>query len=560
MSLLKLSDISVIYPSRRGVFTALDGISLNINPGEIHGVVGESGAGKSTVGSSIMGLLEPPGRVSAGSIIFDGQEIAGQSESELRKHRGCDIGMIFQDPMTSLDPLFTVADQLVETIRYHRPMTKQAAWEEAISLLHEVDIPDPEARAKCYPHQFSGGMRQRVVIALALCSQPKLLIADEPTTALDVSVQSQILKLFKRLTDEHQLGTILITHDMGVIAETTDIVSVMYRGKVVETGPTKKIITTPEHPYTQSLISAVPRSDIKMDRFPRVSYIEEDTATDFEDLLKNWQGSAHASSASPILAVKDLTKRFQVQQSIFSRSNAQVTAIDNVSFEINKGEIFGIVGESGSGKSTIARVITRLFEPTEGEICFHGEKVSGNIAKARAAFFHRSLQMIFQDPYSSMNPRMRIGDIIREPMEFYKLAVGSGAQKRVDTLLNDLGLGAAAATKYPHQFSGGQRQRIAIARALATEPSFLICDEPTSALDVSVQAQILNLLKELQEKLGLTMLFISHDLPVMRQMCNRIAVMKQGRILETAETATLFENPTHEYTKNLLDLMPRMIA
>ncbi len=558
-SLIRINNLQVEYPSRHGVFIALNQISLNVDAGTIHGLVGESGAGKSTVGSAIVGLLENPGHITAGEIIFDGQRIDEHSEKSLRALRGRSIGMIFQDPLTSLNPLLTVAEQLTETIIYHLKFSRKEAWERCLQLLREVDIPDPEQRAHYYPHQFSGGMRQRVVIALALCSEPKLLIADEPTTALDVSVQAQILQLIKRLTKSHNLGVILVTHDMGVIAQTTDKVTVLYQGQVVETGDTQTILKDPQHGYTQSLLSAVPRADRKLKRFPHASWIEDDVQSNFSDLLDDWKASSVKivkGESQNILSVNKLNMHFKTAGSLFSGASKIIKAVNDVSFDVKRGEVFGIVGESGSGKSTVARMITRLYEPTSGNIAFEGESVTGTIPKVRLNHYRRCTQMIFQDPYSSMNPRMRVRDIIAEPILLYGLANKKEAFLRVNKLLEHIGLDTAAGLKFPHEFSGGQRQRISIARALATEPRLLICDEPTSALDVSIQAQILNILKDLQEVLGLTMIFISHDLPVIRQMCDRVAVMKQGHLLELTETAELFNSPKHEYTRTLLKLIP----
>ena len=560
MSLIEITNLSVCYPSRLGVFKALQNVSLKVEAGEIHGLVGESGAGKSTIGSAIMGLLEHPGKISSGEINLCGRNIGALSDSGLQQLRGSSIGMIFQDPLTSLNPLMSVGEQLIETICYHLKLSKSAAKDRALALLKEVDIPEPEVRINQYPHQFSGGMRQRVVIALALCSEPKLLIADEPTTALDVSVQAQILDLIKRLVVKHQLGVILVTHDMGVIAQTTDKVTVLFRGKVVECGATKALLAAPQHRYTQSLLSAVPRSDKKMSRFSQVSWIEGSQPLDSATFARDWQGenNSELSSAVPMLEVKNLSLSFKAKSSIFSKTPAPTKAVDDVSFSVNYGEVFGIVGESGSGKSTIARLITRLYNPDSGSICYRGESVVGKLPKQQLQNFRRRCQMIFQDPYSSINPRMRVRDIIAEPILLYGLNDRKGAYQRVDKLLDYLGLERAAALKYPHEFSGGQRQRISIARALATEPSLLICDEPTSALDVSIQAQILNILKDLQSELGLTMIFISHDLPVIRQMCDKVAVMKAGKIVELTESETLFTAAQHAYSQSLLKLMPNM--
>ncbi|MGC1442103.1 MAG: ABC transporter ATP-binding protein, partial [Burkholderiaceae bacterium] len=472
------------------------------------------------------------------------------------------IGMIFQDPLTSLDPLQTVEHQLTTTIKQHMPLTEAQAIAKAIDLLEQVGIPDPPTRIKQYPHQFSGGMRQRVVIALALCADPDLIIADEPTTALDVSVQAQILDLMKALCRDRNVGMILITHDMGVIAETADRVAVMYRGRVVETGTTAQIIGAPAHDYTKSLISAVPRPDKRVNRFPLVTYIEDaQERPEGLNLNTHWLGQARdfGVQSDVLLRVDKLHMRFITRHAFFARDRLYLDAVKDLSFEIRTGEVFGLVGESGSGKSTVARMITGIYQPTGGTIDFAGQELTGLKSRAQAAPWRRQMQMIFQDPFSSLNGRMRVRDIIAEPIHFHRLASSKDeAQRIVHDLLDVVGLGAQAAQRFPHEFSGGQRQRISIARALATRPRFLICDEPTSALDVSIQAQILNLLKDLQEELGLTMLFISHDLPVIRQICDRVGVMRHGQLLEVSDTESLFEHPTHEYSRHLLDLMPKL--
>jgi len=405
-------------------------------------------------------------------------------------------------------------------------------------------------------------MRQRVVIALALCAEPELVIADEPTTALDVSVQAQILELLKQLCRERDVGMILITHDMGVIAETADRVAVMYRGRVVETGTTEQILGAPKHDYTKSLISAIPRPDRRMKRFPLVTYIEDaQERPDVLDLATHWLGKAQdfGPETDVLLELRDLHMRFITRHSLLPSKRLYLDAVRDVSFEIRTGEVFGLVGESGSGKSTVARMITGIYQPTGGEIVFAGTDLAALKTRREAAPWRRQMQMVFQDPFSSLNGRMRVKDIVAEPIFFHRLAsTRDEVMAIVDDLLNVVGLGTQAARKYPHEFSGGQRQRISIARALATRPRFLICDEPTSALDVSIQAQILNLLKDLQEQLDLTMLFISHDLPVIRQMCDRIGVMRHGQLLEIAETEQLFEDPRHEYSRHLLDLMPKL--
>ncbi len=560
--LLEIEGLKIDFALRRGTVEAVKGIDLAVGRGEILGVVGESGAGKSTIGNAVMGLLEPPGRRTGGKIRLKGAPIHDLSPDEMRRIRGKRIAMIFQDPQTSLNPLQTIAEQLIDTIRTHLALGQSDARRRAVDLLDQVGIPDPKRRIDDYPHQFSGGMRQRVVIALALCADPEVVIADEPTTALDVSIQAQILDLLRGLVQERGVGMILITHDMGVIAETADRVAVMYRGEVVEVGPTAKILTDSDHPYTRSLIAAVPRSDVKIERFPVVEYIEkEEVARAPFDLSTHWLGQgrrapATASNPPPLLEVAGLTKVFRSGRML---GGAPTRAVDGVSFQVAEGEVFGIVGESGSGKSTIARLVTGIYPVTSGAIRFDGVDLTKIRTRAVLNRHRRQMQMIFQDPYSSLNPRLKVRDIVAEPIRFHRLAEGRrDVEAIVGDLLEHVGLGAAAAQRYPHEFSGGQRQRISIARALATRPRFLICDEPTSALDVSIQAQILNLLKDLQAELGLTMLFISHDLPVIRQMCDRVAVMKGGKCLELAQTERLFEAPQSDYARHLLDLMPRM--
>ncbi|MDX5361721.1 MAG: ABC transporter ATP-binding protein [Alphaproteobacteria bacterium] len=562
---LEVRGLTVEFPSRRGLVVAAEDVNLAVRPGEILGVVGESGAGKSTIGNAVMGLLEPPGRMARGEVLLKGERIDGRPQAQMRRIRGKRVAMIFQDPLTSLDPLQTVGAQLVETMLTHLPISEAEAKKRAIDLLDQVGIPDPDVRVEQYPHQFSGGMRQRVVIALSLCAEPEVIIADEPTTALDVSIQAQILELLRRLVRDHGVGMIIITHDMGVIAEVTDRVAVMYRGKVVEEGPTEKILGYPDHTYTRSLISAVPRPDVRLDRFPLVEYIEAaSTATRKIDLRTHWLGRTRdfgTVSDRALVEVRDLSLRFVTRRSFLEKNRRYVQAVDRVSFQVRPGEVFGLVGESGSGKSTIARLITGLYRPQGGNILFAGADLTALTSRREVNRYRRQMQMIFQDPFSSLNARFKVMDIVAEPIRFHKLAQ-SEAEVRgiVEDLLEHVGLGAKAAQKFPHEFSGGQRQRISIARALATRPRFLICDEPTSALDVSIQAQVLNLLKDLQADLGLTMLFISHDLPVIRQMCDRVAVMRHGRIVEVAETEALFETPQHEYTRHLLHLMPRLVA
>lgn len=559
MSLLEVKNLRIEYPSRHGVHAAVKSLSFSIERGEIVGVVGESGAGKSTVGNAVIDLLSPPGVIASGEVYLEGEKISGLTPEEMRKVRGSKIGFIFQDPMTSLNPLFTIERQITETILANLDVSKEEAFSRALTLMEQVGIPEPELRIKQYPHQFSGGMRQRVVIAIALSCEPDLIIADEPTTALDVSIQDQILTLIRELCIKKNVGCMLVTHDMGVVSNVTDKIAVMYRGDLVEFGPTKQVLSDPEHEYTRSLISAVPRSDIKLDRFPLVSYIEEAEEMKQIDIKNHWLGQSQDQReyTGPLLTVNDVSLRFVTKDSFFESKREYVQASNKVNFHINEGETFGLVGESGSGKSTIARVIAGLYAPNEGNITFEGIDLTALKSEKERRPIRRQMQMVFQNPYTSMNPRMKVFDIISEPIRFHKLASSETEVRQiVHDLLDHVGLGRMAGVKYPHEFSGGQRQRISIARALATRPRLLICDEPTSALDVSVQAQILNLLKDLQDELNLTMLFISHDLPVIRQVSDRVGVMQKGKLLEVAPTEELFTNPQHEYSQHLVSLMP----
>ncbi|NCV50091.1 MAG: ABC transporter ATP-binding protein [Rhodobacterales bacterium] len=537
--LLEIKNLSVNFPSRRGQVAAVNQVSISVETGEVLGLVGESGAGKSTVGNSVINLLEPPGYISGGEIIFDGIRIDQKSNEDMRKIRGAKIGTIFQDPQTSLNPLMTIGKQLSETLIETLKISGSSAREKSIELLESVGIPNP----------------------LALAGDPDLIIADEPTTALDVSIQKQILDLIKSLCKARNLGVIIVTHDIGVIAEIADRVAVMYNGQLVEQGTVKQVLQKPKHDYTKSLISAVPSGDKKLHRFTVVDYIDgsEEKVT-LENVSEHWLSKNKSSEThKTAISVKDLSIEFSIRQALFRKNRIFMKAVDNVSLQIQTGESFGLVGESGSGKSTLARLIAGLYQPKSGEIDIFGHDVLQRNQKAKTSLIRRKMQMIFQDPYSSLNSRMTVEDIISEPIRFHRSTLNSNeTSKVVNDLISFVGMPKAALKKYPHEFSGGQRQRISIARALASRPEILICDEPTSALDVSVQANILNLLKDLQEELSLTMLFISHDLPVIRQMCDRVAVMQNGKICEIAKTDTLFDDPQHEYSKHLLGLMPRM--
>ncbi|MDA9726156.1 ABC transporter ATP-binding protein, partial [Candidatus Pelagibacter sp.] len=554
MTFLKINNLSVDYQMRKETVNAARNINIEVNKGEILGLVGESGSGKSTVGNAIINLIDEPGKVSSGSIILGDLNIHENSEN-IVKYRGNKIGLIFQDPQTSLNPILTVGEQLIETIQTHLKLSKEEAKNKSINLLKEVGIKDAETRFDNYPHQFSGGMRQRVVISLALCCEPELLIADEPTTALDVSIQSQILELIKKLTKERNLAVILITHDMGVIAETADRVAVMKSGNLVEIGETKKILTKPQENYTKSLVSSVPPTDKKISRFVIVEKENNNKKENNIKILNRW--SKKGIIDQDLVQIKNLSKSFD--DNFFTESSKNsVMAVNDVSFDIKEGESFGLVGESGSGKSTIAKMIVSLFKPISGDIFF--DKVCITKIKQRSELmkFRKQIQMIFQDPYSSLNGRLKVKDIIAEPITLHNPSISDiDLNNYIYDLLESVELTQKSADRYPHEFSGGQRQRISIARALATQPRLLVCDEPTSALDVSIQAQILNLLKDLQEQLNLTILFISHDLPVVRQMCDRIGVLKDGKLCEVSKTEDLFLKPTHEYTKELLRLMPK---
>ncbi|MDA7637754.1 ABC transporter ATP-binding protein [Candidatus Pelagibacter sp.] len=555
MSFLKIKNLSVDYQMRKETVYAAKNINIEVNKGEILGLVGESGSGKSTVGNAIINLIDEPGKVSSGSVLLGDLNIH-EDPKNIVKYRGKKIGLIFQDPQTSLNPILTIGEQLIETIQTHLELTKEEAKERSINLLNEVGIKDAAKRFDDYPHQFSGGMRQRVVISLALCCEPELLIADEPTTALDVSIQSQILDLIKKLTKERNLAVILITHDMGVIAETANRVAVMKNGDVVEIGITKEILTNPKKTYTKSLVSSVPPTNKKISRFVIIEKENDEKNKSNLKILNRW--TKKEIIKQDLVQVQNLSKSFE-DNFFTENSKNSVMAVNDVSFNIREGESFGLVGESGSGKSTIAKMIVNLFKPSVGEIFFDNVCVTKIKQNSEMMKFRKQIQMIFQDPYSSLNGRLKVRDIVSEPIKLHNpLITKNDLDSYVFDLLESVELTQNSADRYPHEFSGGQRQRISIARSLATQPRLLVCDEPTSALDVSIQAQILNLLKDLQEQLNLTILFISHDLPVVRQMCDRIGVLRDGKLCEVSDAEDLFLKPKHDYTKELLHLMPKI--
>ena len=600
--LLDVQNLHVHFETSRGRVRAVEDLSFNVRRGEIVAVVGESGSGKSVSALSIMRLLPKlTGRIPKGRIDFEGRNLLALSDEQMREVRGRDISMIFQEPMTSLNPILTIGLQIKEPLTIHLGMSDEQATARAIELLTLVGIPDPAGRLEQYPHQFSGGMRQRVMIAIGLACNPKLIIADEPTTALDVTIQAQILELMKDLSRKLDIALIVITHNLGVVARYADRVIVMYAGQLVEEGEADDVFHRPRHPYSMGLLRSVPRLDrprgAKLEtieglppnlahlptgcRFaPRCPFKIEICSTepllladDLGGLTRCHRHSEIAAgkiawsvagdaiqqtemkSGAPILAVRNLTKNFTVGSALRGMTGV-VRAVQDVNFEIFAGETLGLVGESGCGKTTVGRLILRLDDPTEGEIRFEGANLASADAAAMKAI-RRKIQVIFQDPYSSLNPRMTVGQIIGEPLKVYNLAGGKrGAEARVGELLEQVGLRPEMAARYPHQLSGGQRQRVGIARGLAMEPSFIVCDEAVSALDVSIQGQIINLLEDLQRRLGLAYLFIAHDLAVVRHISMRVVVMYFGRVMEITDRDALYNGPLHPYTKVLLDAAP----
>lgn len=555
--MLKVEKLTVRFPSRFGDVTAIEDITLSIAPGEIHGLVGESGAGKSTLGAAIIGLLQPPGYVAGGSLALGDTDLRALDPVAAHRLRGDRISMIFQDPQTSLNPLMRIEDQLIETIQAHENISRDTARAHAVDLLEEIGIENASERIKAYPHQFSGGMRQRVVIALALCTNPELIIADEPTTALDVAVQSQVLELIRELATSRKIGFLLITHDIGVIAQVADTVTVMRHGRVIETGQTTQVLGSPTHSYTISLMDAVPPLDRKIDRFRVLDKAGQPSVSkSAREVAEHWLLAGPTKQAIG-LSVKNLKVDFPGVRTSLWRKPSAFCAVRDISFEVRPGRILGLVGESGSGKSTVAKAITGLVIPSAGSIALGGDDLPNGKLRKCDHPSRQLIQMIFQDPYSSLNSRHRVGTILAEPLWLYGLIADARERRNLAAAMLDLvGMPAEAIDKYPHQFSGGQRQRIAVARALLARPKFLICDEPTSALDVSIQAEILNLLKDLQSKFGLTILFISHNLAVVRQMSNDMVVLRNGRIEEAGHAEKIFNEPMAIYTKKLLALTP----
>ena len=555
---LSVRNLSVSFRQEEGVVQAVKNLSLDVQRGETLAIVGESGSGKSVTSLALMRLVEQGGgSIDSGEMWLRRRndrivDLASARQSQLRTIRGADMAMIFQEPMTSLNPVFPVGEQIAESIRLHQGKSHREALQEAERMLDLVRIPEAKNVLTRFPHQLSGGMRQRVMIAMALSCRPALLIADEPTTALDVTIQAQILQLIRVLQKEMQMGVIFITHDMGVVAEMADRVQVMYRGDVVETGTVDEIFSSPQQPYTKALLAAVPKlgsmtGQAYPAKFPLISLESRDEIVVPQDTV--------SSDAEPVLQVRDLVTRFDVRGGIFNRVIRRVHAVEKVSFDLRPGETLALVGESGCGKSTTGRSLLRLVESQGGTITFDGQRID-ILSGSALSHLRRDIQFIFQDPYASLDPRLTVGFSIMEPLLVHKLAKGQAAEDRVAWLLERVGLLPEHARRYPHEFSGGQRQRICIARALALNPKVVIADESVSALDVSIQAQIVNLMLDLQREFGIAFLFISHDMAVVERISHRVAVMYLGQIVEIGPRQSVFENPQHPYTRKLMSAVP----
>ncbi|WP_193338009.1 ABC transporter ATP-binding protein [Devosia beringensis] len=552
-AVLSVRDLKTAFNTTRGWVEIVKGISFDIGARETVAVVGESGSGKSVTALSIMRLLDPAMSRVEGSVKLAGRELLQLAPGEMRTIRGRQMGMIFQEAMTSLNPLQTIGQQIAEVLTIHGLHSGQAAYKEAERLLERVRIPGAASRLKDFPHALSGGMRQRVMIAMALACKPQLLIADEPTTALDVTIQAQILQLIKQLQQEEGMGVLFITHDMGVVAEVADRTVVMLQGKAVESDSTEVIFANAQNPYTRALIAAVPRLGEGSQNGPQHFPIL-DRATGLLSAVRERPDTVR-QGGDPVLRVRDLVKRFDIPGGLFSGPAGRVHAVENVSFDLRAGETLSLVGESGCGKSTTGRAIMRLIEPQSGEISIEGTDIRA-LDKDRMRAMRKHIQMIFQDPYASLNPRMNIGDAIAEPFLTHKMGTKAQARDKAMDLLERVGLSADMASRYPSQFSGGQRQRICIARALSLEPKVIVADESVSALDVSIKAQVVNLMMDLQEQFGLSYLFISHDMAVVERISHQVAVMYLGEIVEKGPVAAVFGNPQHPYTKRLMAAVP----
>ena len=552
--ILSVADLTVSFRSDGRWREVVHGVSFDIGPRETVALVGESGSGKSVSALSVLRLLPRDASRIGGSVRFQGRELLTASEGEMRTVRGDSIAMIFQEPMTSLNPVLTVGFQIAEALIRHRGLSRAAAEAEVLRLLDKVRIPAARSRLHDYPHRFSGGMRQRVMIAMALACRPKLLIADEPTTALDVTIQAQILDLIKSLQDDEGMSVLFITHDMGVVAEIADRTVVMYRGRGVETGPTARIFADPAEPYTRALLASVPRLGAMAGRTRPMRFPVIDRTTGVAEPTPETPDTVKAAER-PVLEVRDLTTRFDIRSGLLGRVTGRVHAVERVSFSLAAGETLALVGESGCGKSTTGRSILRLVEPLSGSVLLDGEDIASLDAKTLRNRRQR-MQMIFQDPFASLDPRLSVGAAVAEPLLINRLATPREAKARAEDLLSRVGLAPETAGRFPHEFSGGQRQRICIARALALRPRLIVADEAVSALDVSVKAQVVNLMLDLQAEMGLAYLFISHDMAVVERVSHRVAVMYLGEIVEIGPREAVFGNPQHPYTKKLLAAVP----
>jgi peptide/nickel transport system ATP-binding protein len=577
--LLEINNLVTEFRTEDETVKAVNNISFSLSRGETIGIVGESGSGKSVTSLSVMRLIpNPPGKITGGEIIYHSKkygvlDLVKLPENEMRKLRGNEIAMIFQEPMTSLNPVYTCGDQVMEAILLHQKVSKKEAKERTIDLFKEVQLPRPENIFDSYPHQISGGQKQRVMIAMAMSCKPSILIADEPTTALDVTVQATILDLMLKLQREHNMGIMFITHDLGVIAELADKVVVMYKGKIVEQGSALEIFTNPQHPYTKGLLACRPPLNKRLKWLPTVADFMQTSLSG--EMIESAQSVSQVTeklvvtaaeriesqkilfAKKPLLQIQNIKTYFPIKKGMFGKSTDFVRAVDDISFDVYPGETLGLVGESGCGKTTLGRTILRLIEPTEGKIIFNGKDVTALSAKDLREL-RKDIQIIFQDPYSSLNPRITIGQAIMEPMQVHGILENDKARKaRVIELLQRVNMNESHFYRYPHEFSGGQRQRICIARALALRPKFIVCDESVSALDVSVQAQVLNLLNELKREFDFTYIFISHDLSVVKFMSDRMVVMNKGKIEEMGDADEIYNNPQTEYTKNLINAIPK---
>ncbi|WP_412470373.1 MULTISPECIES: ABC transporter ATP-binding protein [unclassified Halobacteriovorax] len=558
-NMLEIKNLTVEFQTEDERVKAVKSLNLSIPRGKTVGLVGESGSGKSVTSLAIMGLIpNPPGRISEGEILFNGEDLTKASNERMRQLRGNKIAMIFQEPMTSLNPVFTTGNQIDEVLMLHQGMTKEEARKRTIELYEEVGIPSPKESVDKYPHQMSGGQKQRVMIAMAMACEPELLICDEPTTALDVTIQKQVLELMFDLQRRHNMSMLFITHDLAVIADIADEVAVMFRGDLVEQNTTKALFENPQHPYTKGLLACRPSLDENPVRLLTVDdFLNAKEDIDVSSLEMKKPRAINETDNPVLLEVKNFNKHFPIKGGIFGRTVDWFKAVDDVTIQVRKGRTLGLVGESGCGKTTLGRTILRLLEPTAGEVIYDGINVT-NLNKKEMREMRERMQIIFQDPYSSLNPRMTIGDIVTEPMVIH--GIGGSKKERYAVaadLLEKVGLKGDHLNRYPHEFSGGQRQRICIARALSLKPEFIICDESVSALDVSVQAQVLNLLQDLQDELGLTYIFISHDLSVVKYISDEIGVMNKGKIVEYGPAHEVYRNPQDEYTKKLLSAIPK---